>query len=185
MEVKEAQREVRSVFLGGSVGQMVSAALWLGSAALSTWASTRAGILFIVLGGVLIFPTTQLVLWLIQRRASLSAANPLGALAMQIAFTVPLTLPLAGAAALHRLSWFYPACMIIVGAHYLPFVFLYGMWQFGVLAGLMVAGGLLLGLYVPGPFALGGWITGALLLAFGAFVLAARAFAAACEPQRT
>ena len=64
--------------------------------------------------------------------------------------------------------------MILLGAHYLPFVFLYGMWQFAVLSGLLVAGGLALGLYVPGPFALGAWLTGALLIVFAFVGRAAR-----------
>jgi hypothetical protein len=31
--------------------------------------------------------------------------------------------------------------MIVLGAHYLPFVFLYGLWQFWVLGALLVGGG--------------------------------------------
>jgi len=166
MEVEEAQSEVRAVFLGGFPGQLVSGALWLASAALSTWVSTRAGILSLALGGVFIFPAAVLLLKAMGRPTSLSKANPLGQLATQVAFTIPAAAPLVGAATLHRLNWFYPGFMIVVGAHYLPFVFLYGMWQFGALAIAMVFGGLLLGLYVPGPFALGGWLTGALLLVF-------------------
>ncbi|MBE0698039.1 MAG: hypothetical protein IH586_14040 [Anaerolineaceae bacterium] len=54
--------------------------------------------------------------------------------------------------------------MIVVGTHYLPFIFLYGMWQFGILAGLMVGGGVLLGLYLPLGFSVGGWLTGLLLI---------------------
>jgi hypothetical protein len=56
--------------------------------------------------------------------------------------------------------------MIVVGAHYLPFITLYGMKMFGVLAGLMVIGGLGLALYGPVIFSLGGWLTGLLLILF-------------------
>jgi hypothetical protein len=104
-----------------------------------------------------------------RRPTGLKKTNPFGQLARQIAFTVPMGLPLAGAAAIHRIDWFYPACMIVVGAHYLPFSFLYGMWQFSVLSYVLVLGGLLLGLYIPAPFAAGGWFTAAALLLF-AFV---------------
>ena len=41
MDVQTAQREVREVFLGGSVGQAVSGLVWLISAAIGTWANTR------------------------------------------------------------------------------------------------------------------------------------------------
>ncbi len=41
-----------------------------------------------------------------------------------MAFTLPLSLPVVGAAALYRLEWFYPAFMVVLGAHYLAFAFL-------------------------------------------------------------
>jgi hypothetical protein len=167
MTVEQAQLEVRSVYMGGLVGQLVSGALWLLSAAIGTWVSTGSGIAVLCVGGALIFPVTQVVLRAMGRTASLSAKNPLRYLAMQIAFTIPLSLPLVGAATLHRLNWFYPATMIVVGAHYLPFVFLYGMKHFAVLCGLMVAGGVMLGMYMNHSFSLGGWLTGATLVVFG------------------
>jgi len=169
MLIRDAQRDVRSVFRGGFAGQLVSGTLWLLSAALATWGTPRRAILLLVIGGFFIFPLTQLLLRAMRRPAALPPGHPFNALAMQVAFTLPLGLPLVGAAALHRLDWFYPAFMILLGAHYLPFVFLYGMWQFAALSGVLVAGGLVLGLYVPAPFATGGWLTGAALVAF-AFV---------------
>ena len=169
MDVEDAQREVRSVFLGGFPGQVVSSIMWFVSAGMSTWVSTRSGIIVLVVGGMFIFPGTLLLLMSMRRPTSLSRTNPLGQLAMQVAFTIPLSLPLVGAATIHRLNWFYPACMIVVGSHYLPFYFLYGMWEFFVLAHVLVFGGLALGLFVPGAFAAGGWLTGAALLLF-AFV---------------
>jgi amino acid permease len=56
--------------------------------------------------------------------------------------------------------------MIVVGAHYLPFAFLYGMRQFLVLGALLIAAGLLIGLYVPSSFSLGAWIAAALIFIF-------------------
>ena len=126
MTVAETQREVQFVFLGGAVGQLVSGAIWLFSAALGTWVAVRQAILTIVIGGMFIFPLTQLLLRTLRRPWSLSPGNPLLPLAIQIAFTVPLTLPVVAGAALHNIDWFYPGCAVIVGAHYLPFTFLYG-----------------------------------------------------------
>lgn len=169
MHIVEAQREVRSVFIGGFVGQVVSSGLWFLSAALSTWGSPRRGIVLLALGGAFIFPVTQLILRVMGRRASLSSDNPMGQLAMQVAFTIPLNLLVVGGATLYRINWFYPACMIVVGSHYLPFVYLYGMWQFWILGALLVAGGVVIGLYAPESFSLGGWVTAVVLLLF-AFV---------------
>jgi hypothetical protein len=88
---------------------------------------------------------------------------------MQVAFTLPLVLPIVGAAALYRLNWFYPAFMVALGAHYLPFVFLYGMRMFALLCAVLVGGGIALALYGPDSFTLGGWVTGVVLL-IAAFV---------------
>jgi hypothetical protein len=116
-----------------------------------------------------IFPLTQVVLRLMGHRASLAKGHPMNGLAMQTAFIVPLSLPLVGAATMHHLSWFYPAFMIVIGVHYLPFIFLYGMWQFGALAAVLITSGVSIGIYVPSPFTLGGWFTALVLLVF-AFV---------------
>ncbi len=167
MQISDAQRDVRTTYLGGFPGQLVSAFIWLASAALATWVSPRAGILALVFGGMLIFPLTQLLLRSLGRPAALPRGHPMNALAVQVAFLVPCGFPLVGAAALHRLFWFYPAFLIVVGAHYLPFTFLYGMRQFIVLSGLMMGTGLLLGLYVPAGFAAGGWVGAGLLFLFG------------------
>ena len=169
MQIADAQRDVRVVFIGGFPGQLVSSLLWCASAATVTWYSFRAGVVVLVFGGMFIFLLAQLLLRAMGRPHSLPKGHPMNGLAMEIAFTVPLAIPLVLAAALHRHAWFYPAFMIVVGCHYLPFIFLYGMWQFGVLAALLIASGLLIGLYLPTALALGGWLTAALLLVF-AFV---------------
>jgi hypothetical protein len=172
MTVAEAQEEVRGVFLNGSVGQLVSGVVWLSSAAFATWGTTRQAILVLIFGGMLIFPLTQLVLRFRGRPFALSAGNPLGHLAMQVAFLVPMTLPVAGGAALHNLNWFYPGCAVVVGAHYLPFVFLYGMWQYAVLSAVVLSGGMACGLFLPHAFTPGGWFTGAVLVLFAGWAAA-------------
>jgi hypothetical protein len=171
MEIRDAQMEMRTVFLGGCAGSLASFLLWAASAALWTWVSARAGIITICAGGVLLFPLSLLILRLMGRRAALSRENPLAALARQAAFIIPLCLPLVGAAALYRLGWFYPALLIVVGAHYLPFVTLYGMPEYYVVGGLMIGAGLAIGYYAPENLTLGGW-AGAGILLISAYVLA-------------
>src|SRR5579875_3812602 len=152
LTIADAQRDVRTTFLGGFAGQLVAGCIWAVSAALGTWSSHQAAILTLTIGGAFIFPLTQAVFRLMGRRASLPTGHPMNALAMQVAFLVPLGLPLIGAATLHRVDWFYPAFMVVVGAHYLPFVFLYGMRIFTALAALLIGAGVLIGLYVPNTF---------------------------------
>ncbi len=166
MLVRDAQNEMRTVYVGGFWGQLVSSAIWLVSAGLGTWASPRVAIIEVILCGFFIFPITQLLLRLTGRPASLNSANPLGFLAMQIAFALSLSMLLLVPVTAYHLNWFYPALMILVGAHYLPFTFLYGMRMFIPLSAILVGGGVVLALYVPGPFSLGGWIGGLALFVF-------------------
>ena len=168
MQISDAQKDVRTTYIGGFPGQLVSSFVWFTSVAALTLVSFRAAVAVLVFGGVFIFPLTQLALRLMGRPQGLPKGHPMNGLAMQIAFTVPPAIPIALAAGLHRHSWFYPAMMIIVGCHYLPFIFLYGMREFGALAALLIGSGLLIGLYLP-TVGLGGWVAASLLLIF-AFV---------------
>jgi uncharacterized protein DUF7010 len=50
--------------------------------------------------------------------------------------------------------------MVLLGAHYLPFAFLYGMRAFLFLAGILIASGVVVALWYPRSLSLGGWIAG-------------------------
>jgi hypothetical protein len=169
MEIAQAQKDVRDTFLGGFAGQLVAAVLWGTSAAACTWRSLHLAEIILVLGGFLIFPLTQLVLRSLGHAYALPKGHPMNALGIQVAFTLPLALPVVIGIAALRPAWFYPALMIILGAHYLPFVFMYGMWQFAGLCAILVTSGVAIGLYLPKPLSLGAWLTATLLFLF-AFV---------------
>jgi len=169
MQIADAQRQVRQTYRGGLAGQLVSGVLWAGSAAIGTWGSHRLAAIVLVLSGFLIFPLTVAALRLAGRRALGMLDNPLNALAMQVAFTVPFVLPVVLTLAYYSPNRFFPAILMVVGAHYLPFVFLYGMRMWWFLAGLMLGTGYVLGWVKPMGFATGGWV-GALLLVVFAFI---------------
>ncbi len=166
MSIVEAQDDVRRLYAGGFYGQLVSAVVWLSAAAAAQWVSTGSGVVVLLLGGTLIFPLTWLVLRLTGRPASLPSGHPMAALAMQVAFTVPLGLLVVVALLAGRGELFFPASMVVVGAHYLPFVFLYGMRMFALLSMALVVPGLTFLVWLPVPPPLGGWVTGALLAVF-------------------
>jgi len=164
--MKNNQFEMRTAFLGGFAGQLVSGLIWLAAAVVSTVITAQVGMAVLFFGSMLIFPLTQTTLRLMGRSAKASPDNKLWGLGSQIAFTVPINFLLVGAATLYRETWFFPAALIVVGSHYLPFITLYGMKMFAVLAGLMVIAGAGIGLYGPDMFSLGGWIGAGLLIAF-------------------
>src|ERR1700730_13959656 len=166
MEIEDAQREVRSVYIGGFWGQLVSAVIWLVSAALGTWVTPKASILTLVIGGFFIFPLTQMLLRLSGRRASVSKENQFHYLGMQIAFVLPFSMLLLVPVGLYNLNWFFPALMVLLGAHYLPFATLYGMPMFLFLAGILITMGVVIAHYFSGTFSLGAWIAGLALFGF-------------------
>ncbi len=166
MDIVAAQREMRVRFDGGFYGQAVSAALWLVSAGFATWDSPRTAIIVLVIGGFFIFPATELLVRTVGGNVPLSAANSLPQLGMQVAFVLPLSMPLLLPVGLYRLTWFYPAMMILLGAHYLPFAFLYGMRTFAALAAILVGGGVMAALHLSDRFAFGAWYTAIALLIF-------------------
>jgi len=166
MDVHAAQRQVRSVYIGGFWGQLVSSVIWLVSAALGTWVTPKASILAVVIGGFFIFPLTQMLLRLSGRPASVSTENPFHFLGMQVAFVLPFSMLLLVPVGYYRLNWFFPALMVLLGAHYLPFATLYGMRIFLFLAGLLIAMGVVIALYFAETFSLGAWVTGLALFAF-------------------
>lgn len=166
MRIVDAQREIRSRYAGGFYGQLVSGLLWLLSAALAVWVSPRAAITILVVGGFFIFPATEMLVRASGWKVSLSADNSLRSLGMQVAFVLPLSMPLLLPVCLYRPTLFYPALMILLGAHYLPFVFLYGMRMFWMLGALLVGAGVVIAQHGPRTFSFGAWYTGAVLLVF-------------------
>ena len=166
MNIAEAQREMREVYLNCVPGAIAATLVWTASSAVATWVSPVAGAWTLAIGGAFIFPLVLLILRLLGRPTSPSPGNPLMELAPQVAFVVPLIMPLAGAAMLYRTSWFYPAMMVIVGAHYLPFAFLYGRKAFFVLAVVLVAAGFGLAFGRVESFTAGGWLTAGILATF-------------------
>lgn len=166
MDIQDAQREVRFNAIGGFWGQLFYSILWLTSAALGTWITPKASIATIVIGGFFGFPFVQMMLRLSRRRASTSRENPFHWLGMQIAFVLPFSMLLLVPVGLYRLNWFFPALMILLGAHYLPFATSFGMRMFLFLAGILLAEGIVVALYFSATFTLGAWIAGLTLFVF-------------------
>src|SRR5215831_347502 len=166
MHIEDAQREVRTVNVGCFFGLLIYSVIYLVSAALGTWVSPKASILTAVVTGFFGFPLMQLMLRLSGRPARVSRENPFHWLGMQIAFVLPLSMLLLVPVGRYNLNLFFPALMILVGAHYLPFATSFGMRMFLFLAGILVAEGVLIALYFSHSFSLGAWVTALTLFVF-------------------
>ncbi len=96
----------------------------------------------------------------------MSKENPLNALGMQTAFVLPFSMLLLIPIAHYSLNLFFPALMILLGAHYFPFATSYGMRMFLFLAGILIAMGVVIALYFPRTFSLGAWLGAITLFVF-------------------
>lgn len=182
MEVSQAQADVRRVYRAGFLGPLVSSVIWAAASAVFTWGSAAAGMAALFFGGMLIFPLGTLVMKLLGGPTALPKGHPSAALAMQCAFTVPLGLLVAIALGSYEPVLFFPAALIIVGAHYLLFISLYGMRLFAVLAGALILLGVSMLFVLPKLGGISGWLGAAVFLLFAVLLFRAQEDAPATVP---
>jgi hypothetical protein len=158
MTITEAQEDVRRIYRGGYSGPLVSAILWAVANTVYFLSSPGAAMATLFFGGMLIFPLSAVILKLMPGEGALPQGHPSTGLAMQSAFTVPLGLLVAVALGSYAPELFFPASLIIVGAHYLTFISLYGMKAFAVIAGALVLLGTIALFVVPAIAPISGWM---------------------------
>ncbi|MCY7288345.1 MAG: hypothetical protein LH624_08875 [Cryobacterium sp.] len=166
MDVRHAQADVRRVYRGGFAGPLVSTIVWSTANSVFLWVSPTAGMSTLFVGGMFIFPLSTLVLKLMGGAVALPKGHPSITLAMESAFTVPLGLLIAIVLGAYEPLLFFPASLIIVGAHYLVFISLYGIRLYAVLAGVLVAIGAATLFWFPNLGAVSGWIGAAVFAVF-------------------
>ena len=166
MTITEAQADVRRIYRGGYSGPLVSAIVWAAANAIYVLVSPAAAMATLFFGGMLIFPLSTGILKAITGNGALPKGHPSIALAMQSAFTVPLGLLVAIALGSYAPELFFPASLIIVGAHYLTFISLYGMKAFAVIAGALVFLGTIAIFLVPAIGPVSGWIGAGIFAVF-------------------
>jgi len=149
----------------------VSTIVWGIASAVFLRVSPTAGMATLFVGGMLIFPLATLVLRLIGGASALPKGHPSIGLAMQSAFTVPLGLLVAIALGAYEPMLFFPASLIIVGAHYLVFISLYGMRLYAVLASALIAVGALTLFWLPNLGAVSGGIGAAVFAVFAVLLV--------------
>jgi hypothetical protein len=82
------------------------------------------------------------------------------------------------------LKWFFPALLILLGAHYLPFATLYGMRMFLALAAILIVEGYIIAQFFSSTFSLGAWVGGATLFVFACLGRSIATREAAAAPSR-
>lgn len=134
LSIAEAQRDMRNAYYGGATGAVASATAWLAAALVATFVSSSAGVLTLIFGGMLIFPASVVLSKVIGRSGKHSNLNPLAPLAIEGTIWMLLSIFIAIGVALHKIEWFFPAMLLVIGGRYLTFSTLYGLkiyWAFG------------------------------------------------------
>lgn len=162
----EQHNQYRICFRGGSVYLIVEAMLWLVAAVVGKAGQTSAAIGVIIFGGMLIHPLT-LSLSRLFKLAALPDTNPLPMLSTLCALTIPRGLPLIFLVIRNGdYNLFFPAVAILIGAHWIPFIYIYQMKTFAVLAGLFLAVGIVFGFIYTESFSAAGFISAGILSLF-------------------
>lgn len=162
----DPHRDFRHCHRGGSVYLLVEGLLWLVSATLGAFGQIPLSMLLLLLGGMFIHPIATLASKLLKLPVP-GPDNRLAVLITWVALTIPLGLPLIFMATLGgREHLFYPAFAVLIGAHWLPFVYIYAMKSFAVIAGLLVATGILFGFVYTLSYSSCGFVTAGILLLF-------------------
>jgi hypothetical protein len=165
-EVQNQHEEFRRCHRGGAAYLLVESVLWFTASMFGAHGHYRISILILVFGGMLIHPLSMGVSRTLKLPA-LPQSNKLTNLNILIALTIPLGLPLVFMTIRGGdFNLFFPAFCVLIGAHWLPFIYIYRMKSFAVLAGLFVAVGIFFGFVKTVSFATPGFVAAGLLLLF-------------------
>lgn len=158
-------KEIRQSYLGGFSILLIEGFFWILAGILWDFVSFKIGILVIIISGTFFYPLSQL-LQIILKRPKIKKGNPLNLLFTQIGLIIPFSFPLIFLLTKENVNLFFPALTIIIGAHYLPFVYAYKLKTYWILASLLVIGGILFGFIFPDEHIYCAYYTGITLLLF-------------------
>lgn len=158
-------KEIRQSYLGGFSILIIEGFFWIFAGILWNYISFEIGILVIIISGTFFYPLSQL-LQIILKRPKIRKENPLNLLFTLIGLIIPFSFPLVFMLTKENVNLFFPALTVIIGAHYLPFVYAYKMKIYWVIAPLLVVGGSLFGFIMPDNIYYCAYYTGCVLLLF-------------------
>lgn len=158
-------KEIRRSYLGGFSILLVEGFIWVLAGILGNFISTNIGILVIIIGGTFFYPLGQLV-QIILKRPKIRKENTLKALFTQIGLIIPFSFPVIFMITKENVNLFFPALTVIVGAHFLPFVYTYKLKTYWILSSLLIIGGSYFGFIIPDNFGYCAYYTGSIILLF-------------------
>lgn len=158
--------QMRKTYLGAVPHTIYTALVWLTAALICNTLAVGQGIIFFIIAASFTFPAGELIRKLMKAPNLVNPDNKLPFLFMMLAFGIPLCYPLIYLLVKENTNYFFSAFSILVGAHYLPFAYSYGMKSFIVLGVLMVVQGTVCAFYFSDSLIMPALISSALLLFF-------------------
>jgi len=143
MKISEAQRDMRSAYLDGGSGVLISGLVWLTAGIVALYSSKQTAFLVLFFGGMVIFPISNLVDRLLNRRGKHLKSNPLGKLALESTILIFLGLYLAYLSFSHQPNWLFPIMLMTIGVRYLIFQSIYGLRIYWVLGMVLIMIGII------------------------------------------
>lgn len=141
MSLTNAQQDMRQAYFGGATGMLTSACVWFVAAYVASTGTDQQTVWTLFIGGALISPLSTLLSKLLGRSGKHAANNPLLNLAMASTFWLIFMLPLVYVVAQYRMSWFFPAMLLVIGGRYLTFSTLFGTRIYWLCGGSLALAG--------------------------------------------
>lgn len=170
MDIKDAQKDMRLSYLGGSGGALFSGIVWLVSGILALYFSqlTSIGIFFI--GGMFIHPMGMIISKIFKRTGQHKKGNPLAILAMESTLMLFVGLFIAYLVFQIKSEWFFSIMLMIIGGRYVLFQSIYGMKSYWLLGFILIIAAVIC-LVSNQTFPIAAIIGGIIELIFGGIIM--------------
>ncbi|WP_310572258.1 hypothetical protein [Gemmatimonas sp.] len=139
--ISDAQLEMRLAYFGGAPGMLTSALVWMTAGFVALRQTPERAVWALFIGGMLIHPLSVVLTKALGRSGTHGPHNPLGTLALATTFWMILCLPLAYGVSLHRIEWFFPAMLLVIGGRYLTFSTVFGTRIYWLCGGTLALAG--------------------------------------------
>lgn len=135
MNINHAQEDMRTSYIGGGTGVIISGLVWLTGGIVAMNSSTMTSLITFFVAGMFIYPLGVVTSKLMGRSGKHKKENQLGKLALASTFILFIGLYLAYTYYQTEPNWFYPIMLAVIGIRYLIFERIYGLkiyWIFGI-----------------------------------------------------
>lgn len=143
MNLKALQEDMRSAFLGGGSGVLVSGMIWLMAGISAMHFTKETSLLVLFFGGMLIHPVGVLIDKLLKRSGQAQKGNPLTKLAFENTVFLFVGLFIAYLVYQLQIDWVFSIMLLIIGARYLTFQSVYGMKIYWALGFALIGAGVI------------------------------------------